>query len=293
MMNDLKKEKKYESIGPTAWRISYFRTLTDIKYAKEIFDELNTVVAPSDPVQIEYMESAKTSILAPQFEARYKLINRLLRKHQTNQILEIASGLTPRGLEMTEENPDLQYVEFDLPYMAEYKREMLKSLSAKDKIKTQDNLYIVDGDALDEESLFKATKYFGNGPISVVNEGLLRYLNFDQKEIVSKNILMLLKKFGGTWITSDITLKKVLSCEQERVDNRRRVLALSGIDVEKNCFDSEQAAHDFFEKNGFNVESHSFLEVMDELVSPKNLGLETKTVEDMIRHAVVFVMSPK
>jgi hypothetical protein len=62
MMNDLKKEKKYESIGPTAWRISYFRTLTDIKYAKEIFDELNTVVAPSDPVQIEYMESAKTSI---------------------------------------------------------------------------------------------------------------------------------------------------------------------------------------------------------------------------------------
>jgi len=292
-MNDLKKEKNYENIAPTAWRIAYFRTLTDIKYADAILDELNKMVSLSDPVQIEYMESAKTSILAPQFEARYKLINKLVSQHQTNQILEIAAGLTPRGLEMIEKNSDLQFVELDLPHMAEYKRDMLKSISAKNKIKLPDNLHVVDGDALDEDSLFKATKCFRNAPISIINEGLLRYLSFGQKEIVSKNILALLKKFGGTWITSDITLKKVLSCEQERADNRRRVLALSGIDVEKNCFESEQAAREFFENNGFNVESHSFLEVIDELVSPKKLGLETKAVEDIIRHAVVFVMSPK
>ena len=294
-MEQFKKENNYENIGPTAWRVAYQRTLSDIKYAKEIFDELDSFVKPSNSVQTEYMESAKTSNLAPQFEARYKLINNLLEKNKTSQILEIASGLAPRGLAMTEENPDLQYVELDLPIMAGHKRKMLENLFVKGKAKPQNNLHIEDGDALDEKSLFKATRYFKNEPISVVNEGLLRYLNFNQKAVVAKNIHSLLEKFGGVWITSDITLKKILTNQykHERSDNRKRIIALSGIDVEANSFENEEEARNFFEKLDFSVERHSFLEVKDELVSPQKLGLSLKVVEEMLCWAVVYVMKIK
>ena len=282
--------EKYENIGPTAWRVAYLRTLSDIKYAKDFFDELSIIVKPSNQTQVEYMESTKTSNLAPQFEARYKLINRLLGKYKTNQILEIASGLAPRGLAMTDENSDLQYVEVDLPAMAQYKRDILKSLFVKGKAKPRCNLHMEDGDALDEGSLLAATRYFKNQPISVVNEGLLRYLNFNQKAVVARNIHTLLEKFGGTWITSDITLKKILAYEQELMDDRKKVLKLSGIDVEANSFESEEAARAFFENFAFNVERHSFLEVANELTSPEKLGLSPTAVEEMLQQAVVFVM---
>lgn len=284
------KGGRYEKIGPTAWGVAYERSLSDIKYAKGIFDELNNVVKSINPIQIEYMESVKKSKLAPQFEARYKLINHLIEKNKINQILEIASGLSPRGLEMTDENQSLQYVEVDLPVMAGYKREMLQNLFAQHKAKARNNLHIEDGNALDQNSLLAATQYFKNEPTTIVSEGLLRYLNFNQKAVVARNVQSLLEKFGGSWITPDVTLKKILAYEDERIDNRRRILALSGIDVGANSFESEEEARKFFVDLGFSVERHSFLEVIDELVSPKKLGLSPKEVEDSLRYAVVFVM---
>ncbi|MBN1778650.1 MAG: class I SAM-dependent methyltransferase [Candidatus Buchananbacteria bacterium] len=286
-------EKKYENVGPTAWRVAYFRAQSDIKYAAEIFAELDSIVKPTTSAQIEYMESSKTSNLAPQFEARYKLIDLLLEKHKTKQILEIAAGLSPRGLAMAEADSDLQYVELDLPQMAGDKRKLLGNLFSAGQAQAQSNLHIEDGDALNLDSLAAATKYFGDEPISVIHEGLLRYLNFEQKAIVAKNIRSLLEKFGGAWITSDITLKKILHYEKEREDNRRRIMAISGIDVEANCFDSVESACDFFDQLGFSVEQHSFLEVIDQLVSPQRQNISIDEVKKMIRHAVVFVMRLK
>ncbi|MGC9968663.1 MAG: class I SAM-dependent methyltransferase [Minisyncoccia bacterium] len=291
---EAEKESGYEKIGPTAWGVAYFRTFSDIEYAREIFEELDGVVKPTDPVQIEFMESArKRSNLAPQFEARYKLINRLLAENKTNQILELAAGLAGRGLAMAEEDPSLQYVEVDLPVMAAHKRELLQNLFSKGKAKPQSNLHVEDGDALDENSLLAATRHFKSGPISVVNEGLLRYLNFDEKSAVARNVHALLEKFGGAWITSDITLKKILAYEREREDGRATVKAMSGIDVEANSFESEEAARKFFEDLGFSVERHGFLEVASELVSPKRLGLSDQQIEEMLKQAVVFVMRVK
>ena len=111
------QDNRYENIGPTAWRVAYFRAQTDIKYATDIFHELDSVTKPDSPAVAEYMESARTSQLAPQFEARYKLINQLLNKYKTDQIVELAAGLTPRGLEMTDEDHCLKYAELDLPSM--------------------------------------------------------------------------------------------------------------------------------------------------------------------------------
>lgn len=287
-----KENSNYEKVGPTAWGVAWHRTLSDIKYAKEIFEELDKIVKPENQAEREYIESVRKSKIAPQIEARYKLIDRLVRENNTNQILELAAGLVGRGLAMTEENPSLEYVEVDLPVMAGNKRTLIQNLISEGKAKLQDNLHVENGDALNRDSLFAAARYFKNEPITVIHEGLLRYLNFDEKRIVANNIHALLEKFGGTWITSDITLKRVLRSEQgeEREDNRKKVLLMSGIDVSANSFENENEARKFFEELGFSVERHGFMEVIDELVSPAKIDLSREGVEDLLKDPVVFVM---
>jgi O-methyltransferase involved in polyketide biosynthesis len=176
--------------------------------------------------------------------------------------------------------------------MTKNKRALLENLFSKGKAKPQGGLHIEDGNALDRDSLFAATKYFKDKPVAVIHEGLLRYLNFEEKKTVANNIHALLEKFGGVWITSDITLKRVLSGErqEERDDNRKRVLALSGIDIGANTFENEDDAKKFFEELGFSVERHGFMEVADELVSPARIGLPRDEVENLLKDPVVFVM---
>jgi len=292
-MIEQKKEEGYGKIAPTAWGVAYDRAQGDIKYAKEIFDEIDAVVAPTDPLEIEYMEHKKRARNSPMFEARYKLINRLIAENKTDQILEIASGLAPRGLAMTEEDPSLCYVEVDLPVMAENKRRILDNLFTKGRANPQKNLCIENGDALSLESLEKATVCFEKKPVTIVNEGLLRYLSFEQKALVAKNISTLLGKFGGTWITSDITLARALSNRDERKVNKELVKALSGIDVDKNSFQDVEEAVNYFQNLGFTVERHSFLEVIDDLISPKNIGLSEEETRSLLTPFVVFVMRPK
>jgi O-methyltransferase involved in polyketide biosynthesis len=291
--DNFEKKSGYKKIGPTAWGVAYYRSQAGIKYAQEIFDELDVVVKPADPLEIEYLQHIKETKMVPPFEARYKLINRLIVENKSNQILEIASGLSPRGLMMTEEDQSLCYVEVDIPAMAENKRRILRNLFDKNKAKPQKNLHIEDGDALYKDSLMSAVRYFENEPITVVNEGLLRYMSFDQKAVIAKNIHDLLEKFDGVWITSDITVARMLEGRDEGKLNRKLIQALSGIDVEKNTFKDVEAAAEFFENTGFAIEKHSFLEAIDELASPKNLYISANETRRLLEHAVIFVMRLK
>lgn len=279
----------YDKVGPTAWKVAYQRTLAGIKYSKEIFDELNPQIASADQKQKDYFENAITSKLTVvQIEARYKLVNRILEEQKLNQVFEIASGLSPRGLSMAEANPDLIYVELDLPGMVNEKRRILSKIEAKLSIHIP-NLKIESGDALDYELLFAATKYFRQEKIVVINEGLLRYLNFDQKAKVSQNVHKLLKHFGGVWITPDITLRKVIL--SEKADERQRIKDLTGMDIFANSFRNVEHAKEFFAQQGFEVELHSYSEVENELVSPTKLGLSKKEVTEIIKNVGgVFLM---
>jgi O-methyltransferase involved in polyketide biosynthesis len=285
--------RAYERIAPTAWGVAYERAYSDIPYAKEILEELGSVVNPSDPLQADYMDSVKRRSLAPQFEARFKLINRLFEENKTDQVLELAAGLASRGLILTDKYPDLEYVELDLPSMVSSKRQLLQDLYSKKKAVPREGLRVVDGDALSYESLAASVADFEQKPITVINEGLLRYLNMKQKAEVARNVHMLLQGFGGTWITSDITTKQVLTYQEERMANRARVKRLTGIDVGDNSFDDFDAAEVFFNNLGFSVERRLFTEVTSELVSPKKQGVSDEDVEKMLRSAVVFVMRLK
>jgi O-methyltransferase involved in polyketide biosynthesis len=233
----------------------------------------------------------RTRNVAPQFEARHKLLDRLIGQTGIKQVLEIAAGLSTRGLDMTSDG-SLTYVELDLPNMMADKRKIVADLQGKDKLPKRSNLFFEDGSAIEIEDFLQAARYFNEDePIVVMNEGLLRYLNFDEKSTYADNVKALLRKFGGVWITSDISLPKVVYKEDDVMAGRRKkISAITGVNVADNLFKDEEDAKQFFEGLGFEVESHSFLEVIDELTSPAKLDMPRDYVEAINSSAVCFVM---
>lgn len=130
--------------------------------------------------------------LAVELEARSKLIDRLLAETGASQVLEIAAGFSSRGLVFTAQ-PNTQYIELDLPDLAELKTQIVGNIAH-----IPENLHILGGNALRSSDFDVASQYFSKDkPVAVVNEGLLRYLTFDEKAQVANNNRSLLEQFGG------------------------------------------------------------------------------------------------
>lgn len=284
------KDLSHIKVSPTAYGVAYRRTLAEIEHAEKIYEELEKIKSGQTAEDVATLEKMKAPELTPFFEARYKLVNKLLKENRVEQVLEIAAGFSPRGLAMTTGNPDLKYVELDLDKIVEEKRQIHATLQNQGKIPRQPNHYLESGDALNLESLQYSIRHFDKKPIAIVNEGLMRYLTFDQKAQYARNVAILLKEFGGIWVTPDITLKGMMEGAKERSDQISKDL---GINIDTNLFESETSARKFFEDLGFDVEVHSFREIENELVSPSKLGTTPQQMADMLDKPVLYVMRLK
>ncbi|MDR1027097.1 MAG: class I SAM-dependent methyltransferase [Rickettsiales bacterium] len=261
------------------------RTLTDIPYSVDIFNQTQRIF-PNNVDVTGYKVDDKNAI---GYEARYKLIDKMLAKTRITQVLELASGFSQRGLIFTE-NENVQYVEMDLPKMAEMKRQVLNGIG-----KMPENLHIIGGNALRSEDFEKAADPFDiSKPVAVVHEGLLRYLSFDEKKQVARNVYKLLEKFGGVWITCDITMSKYLESQSKNIPRHDANLSkISGKEFEANAFSDTEHAKQFFGDLGFEVELHPFSEIQDKLTSPEKIGLSKQETSNLIQHAVVGVFRCK
>ena len=88
----------FDKIIHTAFMVSLARQFTDIPYAKELAQlvEAQRLVELSGP-----QNQDKSVLLTARVEARYKAINQVMAQYQIAQVLELASGLLPRGLFMS------------------------------------------------------------------------------------------------------------------------------------------------------------------------------------------------
>lgn len=282
-------QDSFERVIPTAWMVAYRRTFSDIPFSQEIFNKLEEVRKRNNYKEIP--DELKKPELAPQFEARYKLIDDLIYKSGCDQILELASGFSSRGL-LTSKDSEFTYVELDLPTVIREKKQIIEEMSRDNDFQVPESLHFVSGNALDLESFKKASKYFDRSkPLVITNEGLLRYLTKEERAKVAQNIHTILKEFDGFWITSDVSLRKIFSKENKVMnDHVEKISKLTGKDIVANRFETEKEARDFFENLGFSIKRHSFMEVHDNLTSPQKLNLSEQQVKELLEDAVVFVM---
>lgn len=235
-------------------------------------------------------EVTLNKLLAPEIEARYKLTNKLLDKYRIKQVLELAAGYSSRGLFYSKKG--YNYVELDLENIVKNKKEILRSIEKN----IPEGLNIISGNALKNDDFKKIESYFKNEePIAVINEGLLRYLTFDEKRQVAQNIYDLLSKYDGIWITCDVTPKKFMNSQDKALPNFNKNLAnITSRNNLNDRFEDENHIRKFFGDVGFElVEIHKFSEMKDELYSVNELGIINDKIEKTLEDAIVVIMKVK
>ena len=280
----------FDKISPTALMVAHVRQFTDIPYSKEIAQLVN---AQAVVEQLLENSSNRPVEVGVYIEGRYKFINKLIAQSQATQIIELASGLQPRGMIMTE-NPDIIFVESDLPGILTQKQELVQKL-----IGNRPNYKFIPINVTSVPSQFPLDANYLNTqkPVVITCEGLMMYLTSAEKQLVFKNIREMLEIYGGMWITSDFNSKT-------EIENIRKISPslqhftqiasnITGRNLDDYLFHNFDHVKQFASEQGFDIESYSKVDILNELTCLEPLNIDFEIAKSMLANAFVFVLKLK
>ncbi len=239
--------RNFNSISPSAKSLLLLKGHTNIPYARQTAELL---VSPDKYVPDFNSKDLTVWARVLHFENRYWSIDQLIEDLSITNILELSSGFSFRGLEITGRRK-IHYVDTDLPEVIEIKKGFISELHKS--VKREGNLELVPLNVLDEDQFHEIVTHFPDGEIIIVNEGLLMYLDMGEKEKLCKTIHSILSEHGGCWITADIYIKNQMEKLDLRIDDRTRDFFLMH-NIEDNKFVSFGEAEKFFNRMGFIID---------------------------------------
>ncbi len=257
-MENTETENNYSKISPTAKITAYWRSLTDIPYSKEIAEAVNAEQTAKEMLgeRIMTMASLSPSI----FEVRYKSINHGLMKCGIVNAMELACGLSPRGLEVVATGGI--YVGTDLPEMHAESSPIIKMIAVHAGIPIH-NLHLLAANVLNKQELENAAAHFDGKRFAICNEGLLMYLDMEEKAKMANSIRELLLNSGGCWITTDIVFRVIREsiatlfgpeAKKTIQPAMKRIADQTGRDLLKNDFVDKSEAMKFYSDLGFAID---------------------------------------
>ncbi|WP_336518233.1 class I SAM-dependent methyltransferase [Pollutibacter soli] len=257
--------RDFDSISPSAKWILIMKAHTTIPFSKRAME----LVSAPEKFEPDF-ENPDLSfwVRTMHFENRYKSINHLMEGIDAKNILELSSGFSFRGLDLAQHS-DVHYIDTDLPDMVAQKQKLVNTL--KKELPAPKGTYeLATLNALDEKSFDELVSHFLPGELTIVNEGLLMYLNTTEKEKLCRNIHKILLERGGCWITADIYIAlKPRGLELNVGPEMKKFFEVQKI--EENYFKSFEQAAEFFDSMGFIVDKkfdgdYSKLSVLPQLI---------------------------
>ena len=250
-MTENESSRDFNLISPTAKSLLLLKGHTNIPFAKEAAELISLPEKYVPDFSNTDPEFWKRIV---HFESRYWSINQLMEGLNITNMMELSSGFSFRGLQTVLQN-ELFYKDTDLPDLISIKKEIISSL-LKNTGSPSGNLELLPLNALDEISFNKIAESFPPGPLLIINEGLLMYLDDQEKEKLCRIIFKILGQRGGYWITGDIYRKNAIqSPETKGDDNLNKILIEQRIEEKK--FESFEAAEIFFRKQGFKIDKEA------------------------------------
>ncbi len=240
--------KDYSTISPSALSLLLMKGYTNIPYARE------TAALMQGPEVFDLDFNNKDFwfwIRVMHFEARYWSIDQLLQQSGCTNVLELSSGYSLRGLHLCTTNKDIHYIDTDLPIVVDEKRKLMQQLQLAGR--KEGHLQTVALNALDAAAFASLVEGFANGPLAIINEGLLMYLNEEEKIRLCKIIHSALLQRGGYWITADIYVKRSETMRAALPQSNSEAAFMEQHQIEQNKFESYPAALDFFRQQGFEL----------------------------------------
>jgi O-methyltransferase involved in polyketide biosynthesis len=250
-MEQMISKRDFSSISPSARWMILLKGNTSIPYAREV---AGLLVYPDQYVpdfkKRDFTFWASTLGL----EGRYRSINQLLDDLPVKNILELSSGYSFRSLEYSQQI-GVHYIDTDLPEVIATKKEFIAGLK-KDEGNSGGKLELIPLNVLDASDFHEITGRFSRGEVAIVNEGLLVYLDKQEKEKLCTIIHDILMERGGYWITADIGLKNKESKLGLKFNDEIKEFNVQH-DTEGNSFESFKEAELFFNRMGFVIDKEA------------------------------------
>ena len=276
-------------ISVTAKLAAYYRGFSDIPFAAEVAKRIGAEEAFEGILREHHLERDKLTFYAPMFEARYKSITQLISKSGASQVLELASGYSLRGLDLTQQGT-LRYVETDLPNVIATKRALIEDLG----LQPSPRHAVVSADALDlEEVRSAAASLDPKERLTILCEGLVMYLSKTETEKLATNIHTMLRA-GGSWICPDFTFRSEMKdLAPERLRLREAVTGVTQRQVDASAFEDADDLNAFLHRMGFDVQVKSQIDETPSFSSLEPLGLAPAMLDRMKGILRVWVMTPR
>lgn len=282
-------------ISVTAKLAAYYRQFSDISFAREVATRIGADDAFEQIVREHGLQRDKLTFYAPMFEARYKSISQLIGKAGCSQVLELASGYSLRGLDLTQGGA-VRYVEADLPDVVARKLTLLDDVRRHHEIPPSPLHAVTVADALDFEQVRTAAWGLDHSqPLMVLCEGLIGYLTREETERLASNVRALLGTFaGGWWICPDFSFRAdVGSLPRERIRLREAITGVTQRQLDASAFESERDLTAFLGRVGFDEQVRSQIDETPALSSIPALGLSPTWAERMRALLRVWIMTPR
>lgn len=238
--------RNFSTITPSAKMLVLLKGYTNIPYARQV---AGWILAP-EPYAPDYQQRDLGFWgRVIHFEQRYWSVTNLLEELQAPNILELSSGFSMRGLAATRKT-NCHYIDTDLPEMIETKKAALEALKESPGPGT---LEVLPLNAVDAEQFDEVVSHFPPGKLAIVNEGLLMYLDPEEKRQLFSNIHRALEQRGGWWITADVYTRQAPSNLKMSLDPRLEAF-LEAHRTEEKKFEDFGEAETVFRENGFVID---------------------------------------
>ena len=226
---------------------------SDLPYARAIAESMwgSTYESALAKAQTEQFRQ-----LTAHFVNRYRTVDKLMAAFPTSNVLEIASGLSFRSLDQCLKDPSISYFDTDLEDMIATKLDVLRQIHISTK---PEGLRIEALNALSSTDFSKLCSTIPEGGLTVVQEGLLVYLDEKEKAVLAQNIRNELVRRGGQWICGDVYVRRdsedifgiMLRSYKSRAFHRKH-------QIEEKKFESFENAEQFFTDQGFEIVGREF-----------------------------------
>jgi O-methyltransferase involved in polyketide biosynthesis len=280
-------------ISVTAKVSAYYRKFSDIAFAAEVAALIGADEAFAQIVRDHGLEPDKLTTYAPMFEARYKSITQLIRSSGASQVVELASGYSLRGLDLTRDE-SIAYIETDLPDVVATKLALLEQVRRRHAIAPTPSHVVMAANALELEQLRAATATLDRSrPLLVLCEGLIGYLTREETARVAGNVRALIGEHaGGSWIVPDFAFKTELrNLPPERVRLREAITGATQRELDASAFEDADDLASFMGRVGFAVQVRSQIDETPSFSTIAALGLSPAVI-DRLRPALrVWVMT--
>jgi O-methyltransferase involved in polyketide biosynthesis len=243
--------RDYSSISPSAKLLLLMKGYTHIPFARQAAE---LIVYPEKYIPDHNKKDLAFWARTLHFENRYFSIDQLQADIPVTNILELSSGFSFRGLKVAEQQK-IHYIDTDLPNVISIKKDIVAALEGKNKI-PKEVLELLPLNALDENQFDEVVSHFISGSIVILNEGLLMYLNLEEKEKLCRIIHKTLTIRGGYWITADIYIKRKPDSLPFTLGQDTKAF-FEQHHIEENKFGSFEEAEDFFDRMGFAIDKEA------------------------------------